>query len=215
MTSGIHPIYGRFEPGRSPFRTKGTSYIGLVTRFDRDLPGGFPSVLERIEDPKAAAFLGQSFLASSTYDILPLLDAGQVGARLGGKIYRSFVREGAAYQADRDMSGVYRMLLRIATPGLVVERIPRVLMQYLDFGKMTGALTDEYRYEGMLTGIPKPVCPWIHSVLEGFTPVVMAKAGASATTVMVRPFEAEGSVDDMPIMKARVTVSWTPVSSGA
>lgn len=209
MSSSVRPIaYPSFEPGKSPFRVKGTTYKGLLDRFDRDVPGGFRSVLERIEDPRAVDFLRQTFLPSSMYDIFPLLDAGVVGARIVGKSYRTFVREGAEYQADRDMSGVYRVLLRFASPRRVIERIPRVFMQYMDFGNIDGALAGPSRFEGVVSGIPQPVCPWIQSVLEGFIPVVIRRAGASQASVIVRPFEQERVASGVPLMTAQLSVSW-------
>lgn len=203
------PNSGPFDPGQSPYRVKGTTYRGLLDRFDRDLPGGFQSVLDRIVDQRILEFFRQPFLPSSMYDIYPLLDAGAGGARIAGKAYRTFVREGAAYQADRDMSGVYRVLLRLASPRLVIDRVPRIFMQYVDFGSMNGSLTGETRFEGAVRGMPQAVCPWIQGVLEGFVPVVLQRAGAREASVIIRPFEHERTDNGVPLMAAQVNFSWT------
>lgn len=209
MSGSIRPIPSSpFEPGASPFRVKGTTYLGLLGRFERDVPGGIRNVLDRIDDPRVAEFLGQPFLPSSMYDIFPLLDAGIVGARIVGKSYRTFVREGAAYQADRDMSGVYRVLLRLASPRRAVERIPRIFMQYVDFGDIGGSLTSDTRFEGVISGIPQPVCPWIQGVFEGFTPVVLRRAGATQASVIFRPFEPQRTTGRVQLMTAAMSVSW-------
>lgn len=203
-----HEIYGPFAPGESPFRTKGTAYLGLLASFDRRVPGGSKAVLERLTDPRVAAFFGRRFLASSMYDVLPLLEASMLAAKIAGVPWREFVRGGARFQAERDLSGVYRMLLRVASPTLVVERLARILVQYFDFGEVEGEFTGMTRFEARVRGVPRPVAPWLTAIGEGFIPVVMKAAGAQKTSVLVHPFEPSGHVRGMEVASARFRVTW-------
>jgi hypothetical protein len=204
-----HEIYGPFEPGESPFRTKGTSYLGLVASFDRRVPGGSKAVFARLEDPRVAAFFGQKFLAGSSYDILPLLEASMTAAKVANVPWREFVRGGARFQAERDLNGVYRVLLRVASARLVVERLPRILVQYFNFCEVDGRFSGEKRYEARLRGVPRPVAPWLSWIGEGFVPVLMEAAGAPNAAVLVHPFEPEGEVRGMPTSTTRFSISWT------
>lgn len=204
----MHAIYGPFDPGQSPFKTKGTAYVGINERFEVRLAGGFDAVLERVEDPRVRSFFAQRFLPSSMYDVLPLVEAAQIGAKIVGQSWREFVREGAALQAEKDMRGVYRMLLCVASPQLVVERLPRMLVRYFDFGKVVGEFNGSNRYEAVLTGIPKTVGPWLQGVAEGFIPAVMATSGARQTSVIMHPFEFEADGPGMDFTTTRLSVTW-------
>lgn len=203
-----HPIFGDFAPGTSPFRAKGTVYQGLFASFDRRVPGGSRAVLERIEDRDVLAFFDQRFLAGSTYDVLPLLEASQVSSRVAGIPWREFVRGGARFQAERDLNGVYKVLLRLAAPRIVVERLPRVLIQYFNFGKVSGSFSGPTRYEAAAHAIPRPVAPWLGAVAEGFIPHVMTAAGAKEVAVIVHPFTSDGEAHGMELLAARFSVTW-------
>lgn len=202
-------IYGPFAPGESPFRTKGTGYLGLFDSFDRRVPGGKKAVFARLADPRVAAFFAQRFLASSTYDLLPLLDASMTAAKITNVPWREFVRGGARIQAERDLDGVYKVLLRVASARLVVERLPRILVQYFNFGAVEGRFSGEKRFEARIRGVPRPVAPWLTAIGEGFVPVVMQAAGAASSVVLVHPFEHDGEAHGMETTSARFSVSWT------
>jgi hypothetical protein len=205
-----HDLYGPFVPGASPFRAKGTAYRGLIASLDSRVPGGSAAVFERLKDPDTKAFFAQTFLAGSTYDVLPLLEASMLAAKVAGQAWFPFVRGGAKFQADRDLNGVYKVMLRLASPRLVVERLPRVLVQYFNFGSVAGEFSaaSKTRYEASAHGIPKPVAPWLATIAEGFIPVVMSAAGAMKTSVLVHPFERESSVQGMDVCTARFSITW-------
>jgi hypothetical protein len=183
-------------------------YQGLFASFDRRVPGGSRAVLERIEDRDVLEFFDQPFLAGSTYDVLPLLEASQVSARVAGVPWREFVRGGAKLQAERDLNGVYRVLLRLASAKMVVERLPRVLIQYFNFGRVRGSFSAETRYDATVHAIPKPVAPWLSAGAEGFIPHVMSAAGAKDVTVIVHPFATDGEAHGMELLAARFSVTW-------
>lgn len=202
-------IYGTFEVGASPFRVKGVAYQGLRASFDARVPGGLEGVVARIDRPELTAFFAQPFLPSSTYDILPLLEASQSAARACGTPWREFVRAGSRLQAERDLGGVYRTLLRLASPRMVVDRIPRILTQYLSFGEVKGALTADTHWEAESRGIPQPVSSWMHAIAEGFVPVLLEAAGAKDVAMVFRPFSVEGRSAGVDLIHARFSVTWS------
>jgi hypothetical protein len=205
---GSNAIFGLFEPGKSPFRIKGTAYTGLFQSFDVLIPGGWASVAAAFEDPRVVEFFKQPFLPSSMYDVFPILEADRVAGRLAGKPWRSIARESAVYQVERDLGGVYRGLLKLASARMVVERSPRILMQYLDFGSIEGELVGTTRYEGLISGIPRPASLWLHTCVEAFVLTLFAAAGTHDASVIVHPFQYEGDRDGMEMTRARLSISW-------
>ncbi len=208
-----HELYGPFVPGEGPFRVKGVVYQGLVASFDARVPGGSVGVFSSLDDPDTKRFFETRFLAGSTYDFLPLLEASMAAARIAGQSWREFVRGGARLQAERDMKGVYRMFLKLASPSLVVERLPRILMQYFAFGRVSGELAKPGRYEARIEGIPKPVSPWLGAAAEGFMPFVMATAGAKDLRFVIHPSSSSGDVRGMELVTTRFAIIWGGASS--
>ena len=113
------------------FHCKGNVYLGLFESL-RTLAIK-EEVCARIESTSLRAFAMQPFLMASWYDIEPILALGETGARITGKPYADFMRSMAVDQANRDVGGVYRVLLKLASPSAVVDRLPRVANRYFDF----------------------------------------------------------------------------------
>jgi hypothetical protein len=197
-----------FPPGTSPFRTKGNVYRALLESADKRVPGGREAVLALIEEPDLRAFYLQNFLAASSYDIFPLLPFGMAGAKIVGIPYGEFVRRGAEFTALRDMNGIYRVLLKLASPEMVIARIPRILAQYFDFGSVEGQFIGARCYEATARGLPKPIAFWLTNISQGFIPVVLAKAGARHVSMRVRA-PAETHVEQgVRLVDVSFDVSW-------
>ncbi len=205
-----------FPAGKSPYRVKGHVYEGLFESTDKRCPGGVAAVLPRLADPELQAFFRQRFLASSSYDLLPLLEFGREAAHLAGVPYSTYVRGGARLQAEKDVNGLYRAILRLASPSLVVSRMPRVLMQYMTFGVAEGRMLDERTYEIIVRGVPDTVQTWLTAAAEGFVPFVLETAGA--TSVVTRAIRAVPDLESdetvspagtgVPLVKGGIVAKW-------
>ncbi len=197
-----------FAPGESPFRTKGNVYRSLFDSADARVPGGHQAVLARIDDPGLAAFFAQRFLAASTYDVLPIVPFGMLAARMTGMSYSEFVRTGAAFTARRDMNGVYRVLLKLASPEAVVKRLPRILLQYFDFGEIDGRPVGKQAYEAVARGLPQPLIVWLLNVAHGFVPVVMEAAGARGIELQIGAREPDREEQGVLLYRTSFVVTW-------
>lgn len=197
-----------FAPGESPFRTKGNVYRALLESADKRVPGGKAAVLAQIEDPALRAFYEQRFLAASTYDIFPLIPFGMAGAKLAGVPYPEFVRRGAELTARRDMNGVYRVILKLASPDMVVARLPRILAQYFAFGEIDGRFNGTRRYEATARGLPRAIANWLTHISQGFIPVVMEQAGARDVSIAIRAPIDSGVAHGVTLVTVSFEVSW-------
>ena len=122
-----------FPIGDSPFHVKGVLYLGTLSFFEQNATGGTQALLDEIDDPDLLRFIKQRFLPSSWYDVLAapqLIDAEARAMRLGVKPY---LLHRTKWQAKRDLGGVYRFVLKLASPELVVKRLPRIALQMFDF----------------------------------------------------------------------------------
>lgn len=199
-----------FAPGDGPFRTKGNVYRALLESADRRVPGNHRAVLASLTDPKLVRFFSQPFLAGASYDVLPLVPFGVVGARLVNMPYPEFVRGGAAFAAERDMRGIYKFLLRFTSPTAMVQRMPKILLQYFNFGRVEGRFLSERVYEAVVSDIPQPVNLWLMNVAHGFMPIVMKAAGARDVRLVVGPATVDGRRHGIDLLRATLTLEWSP-----
>jgi hypothetical protein len=199
-----------FPPGEGPFRIKGGAYRGHLDYVAEHLPGGVEEMLHGFRDPALAPFFTQKFLPSTFYDIIPLVVAGYVCARQSRKTYSEFLRIRGRYQAQKDIGGVYKFLLKMVSPMSAVERLPVLMAQYLDFAsdRHFEKLGDT-KVELSCRGIPLLIAPWFSTVLEAYCDVVVSAAGGKGVlTRVVLPHEPDGVVKGVPAVRSRCVVTW-------
>jgi hypothetical protein len=172
-----------FAPGQSPFRIKGVSYRGHLEYVALRVPGGFDAMQAAFDDPRLRRFFEQPFLAGSYYDIFPLLHAGVACAKIVGTDYLSFVTTRAVHQAEVDVAGVYKVMLKAAPDGLLAKRIPKTIAQYMDFLECDATSSGDHAVVGELRGAPLAAAPWLAALLRGFVPRLLSLAGARAPAV--------------------------------
>src|SRR6516225_6947328 len=105
--------------GTGPFHVKGVVYLGTQKYFTNDVPNGMARLAETIDDPLVRDFIAQRFLAASWYDVLPVAPLIRAEAEVCGQTVAQYMRKRAAFQAREDIGGVYRWLLKLASPELV------------------------------------------------------------------------------------------------
>lgn len=197
-----------FPPGEAPFRVKGTAYRGHLEYVEQHVPGGVAAMCDAFDDPRHRAFFGQPFLAASLYDVFPLALAGVVCGKLTGQSYLDFVRVRAQAQARSDLTGVYKVLLALASPQAVASRIPRLMGQYFDFGDTTIEQRAPSWTVATRSGLPAPIAPWYAAVSEGYSRVVLAQAGATEPQLHVVAVEPNGRHAGVDLVKLAFDLRW-------
>jgi hypothetical protein len=188
-----------FAPGTSPFHIKGIAYRGHVDYAEKHIPGGASAVALAFRNPLLTAFFSQQFLAASWYDALPLLPAWATCARLLNQPALDFLRVRARHQANADIHGVYRLILKIASAEAVALRVPRAVGQYFDFGTTEAHVVRPGVVRFQQTGLPKMMAPWFSVVGETFLTVALEIAGATNILVRRRPFAPTGDAHGLPV----------------
>ncbi len=198
-----------FPPGQSPFRIKGMAYRGHMKYAAERLPGGVAAMLDGLDDPALRAFFEQSFLAASWYDILPLLPAGRVCARLAGTSYEEYLVARSRWQAASDMTGVYKMLIKVASTQSVALRLPKLLQRYLDFGGTVATAVEPGLVEAETRGMPRAVLAWFAPVAATYTVCALELGGAPGARVVGHPAEPDGSAHGVDLVRYRWDVCWS------
>jgi hypothetical protein len=179
-----------FPAGTSPFRIKGVAYQGHVDYAASFIPGGERAVIEGLRDPALRAFFDQRFLAASWYDALPMVPVWHVCAKLLGQNPTDFLKVRTRHQALRDIRGVYRFILKIASAESIAVRGPRIVQRYFDFGTTEATILRRGLVRVVVSGVPAMLAPWLRVVAETFVLVALELAGvkfAQVRRLMVTP----------------------------
>jgi len=180
-------LRGQESPERAastaaPFRAKGLVYQGALAFYDRTVAGGSSAVLEALLKMQPAAglaeFFAQPFVAGVWYDLMPILPLSEAAAHVAGMALQRLVRDNAAWLARRDLNGVYKAIISLASPEMVAKRLPALSLRYFDFGGNVEVATTAKSLSAVRTGIPNQLGDWFMHCTEGFVPVALALAGA-------------------------------------
>ncbi|MFX8036069.1 hypothetical protein ABTK80_20910, partial [Acinetobacter baumannii] len=78
-----------------------------------------------------------------------------------GRTVPDYLKLRASFQAEKDLSGVYRFLLKLASPEMVALKLSRVATQIFEFGDTTVHRVAPNRIEGAFYGLPISLVEWL------------------------------------------------------
>ena len=197
-----------FPPGEAPFRVKGTAYRGHLEYVAAEVEGGVPRMLAGFEDRRLAAYLEQPFLASSFYDLYPLVMAAGPSAEASGMTPRAFAETRSRVQAPKDLRGVYRFLLSMVPTRTVARRIPQLFTQIFDFGKAEVAREEGTEIDVTFDGIPSALAPWFGTVVCAYGESALRTSGADSASFTLRPATVSGTAHGVPLARFVVEIRW-------
>jgi hypothetical protein len=198
--------------GASSFRTKGLVYQGALEFWERAVPGGADAVRHALEDSgqgEVATLFGTRFVPGAWYPVLPILAGGVAAARVRRIPVAQHIRENAAWIAQRDLRGVYRVILTLTSVEAVAMRLGALSMRYFDFGAAETRRIRVGVVESERVGIPQALASWFVWCAEGFVPVALKMAGAESVEVRSSSPRPEGERHGVPTVRIRFEIEWT------
>ncbi len=191
------------EPGKSPFRVKGTYYTRTLANVEL-VPGGLPAVLAAIEDPRVKDFVQQKFSWNDDYDVLPIMPISVAIAKVRGGDYEALFRERGRIGSREEIPRFFRMLLSFSSPRTLAERLPLIATRLFEFGSVEEVRTTETTGTGRHRGVPLFVAPYIANtvcgMLQGALEVAAKRRVVSARYTTVVP---DGEVAGLPTVAIR------------
>lgn len=194
--------------GAGPFHVKGVLYLGTQKYFGSEVPGGLPRLVETLEDPAVREFIQGKFLPSSWYDVLPVAPLIRAEAEVCHQTVPSYLRKRAAFQAREDISGVYRWLLKLASPELVALKLPRLLTQIFDFGDSNAERLDERVVQIELREFPAVLGEWYSTAFEVYAETALALAGAKNISLVLRAVPTGRHASGVDLVTLRGDLQW-------
>ena len=201
-----------FAPGESPFRIKGTAYRGHMEFVAEHVPGGVDAMLAALPDDGSRAFFETRFLASTYYDIFPLVAAAGPCGRLTDLSAAEFVTKRSRDQAPKDLGGVYRFVLAMVPTGSVARRLPRLLTQVCDFASPTVLVDQPGHVEAAVEGVPVAIAPWLCAVLSAYGETALLVSGAKTAAFVAQPTGVYGEAHGVPTTSLQVQIHFGHVA---
>jgi hypothetical protein len=196
--------------GESPFKVKGLVYVGAKEFYQQRVPGGVAAVAQEISDSQLRSYFQQTFFVVGKYDVLPLIPISEAAAKRAGISHQQLVTENSRWLAEQHIHGVYRALLKLATPQMVAIRLPRASLQYFTFGSAEGRLLGDNSLEAKQQGMPLALVSWMIWAVEGFSSVALTKAGAKNVQIsMLNDPVRDGEVEGIETFSISWKISWT------
>lgn len=197
-----------FPAGESPFCVKGIFHRGNLEYIQRVVPGGVPTVLAAIRDPKLRAFMEQPFVASSWYDIFPLIAVSYPCAELCRKSLEDYLALRAQYQAQQQGTSVYRSLLALTSPAAVALKLPLLAGQLYNFGTTEAREMGPNKVEVIRGEMPAQLLPWYVPGTESYVTTALRLHGAKNPDAQTSAFRYQGKQHGLVVGSVRHTFSW-------
>lgn len=204
----LAPQANRAPRKESPFKTKGNLYQGTIAFFQHNCPGGFAALVQAAEDPQLKDFLSQSFLTGGMYEVMLVPELIELEARVMRLELGKYLDKRTRWQADRDIGGVYRMLLKLASPETVAARLPKVMTQTFNFGRPTTVEVGPRHFTTEMAGVPVPLRYWLETCIAIYVETALAMAGAKHPIVRVLPAKPEAPMQGYPLVTLRFDARW-------
>jgi hypothetical protein len=200
------PLIG--EPGQGPFHIKGLAFEGLFAYVAQKVPDGKARAFERIADPRVRAYLQQPFLAASRYDIVAYLHMVSAAAGAAGVPAARFLAEQSAWQAARDVGGVYRLLLKVTSPETVAQRLGLAWARYFDFAKIDVLSVTPGCVVLHVRQMPTVLVPWYRIGARSAGDTIIALAGATAIEVAFTVPQPDGTASGFALCHFELRRTW-------
>ncbi len=203
------PAAALFPPGTSPFRQKGTAYLGDFEVLNTLVPGGMPAILKAIPDDATRAFLAKPFHAGEWYDVLPNLQMQKAAAKLRGVSFTAHQRDIGRWQAEHSFRGLYRALLTLVLSNENVALWgPRISAIYHQFGKFETKPAGPRAVEGVRRGVPEGVVQWLMVTSGAFCERVLEFGGAREPRMTFGEPMLEGRHSGQDLYAIPIRVTW-------
>ena len=207
MNSHPRPSVAPPAPAVPKFRAKGVALIGAREYYADNVPGGCDAVRAHLT-PAQAEFFDQPFLSGGWYDAMPVLPITAAAARAAGKSMTRMVRDTSEWVARRDLRGIYKLVVAVASIEMIAERLPDLSLRYFDFGRADGKMIGERVFESNRYGIPAPLAEWFTAATSGFVPVALSSAGAKNVHVRASHHEPDGQAHGVALVRTRFEIRW-------
>jgi hypothetical protein len=207
MAGRYDTSYSPFPVGESPFRAKGVLFRGTQEFFSEHVRGGEGALQRQLGAGPLAAFIAQKFLPASYYDALTIPALIRAEADACGLSLSLYMQKRTRWQAERDMNGVYRLLLKVTSAETIAVRLPRVLSQMFNFPPPTTEIEGNVALT-RLTGVPEALADYFEMAVGTYAPALIEFSGAKRAKAELVKTVPAGTQHGVRVVELNFRASW-------
>ena len=198
----------RFRPGEGPFRARGVLVGGIVKYCKHRTPGGLQAVLARLDPGMRPFFDGAIFLASSVYDLSPLVAFVNAAAELHEQPPAEFLRARSSASAKEAVERLYQRQLSSRNAAEMAARLPKIFECFFDPCRAEGIEAEANRMRVRFVGLPQPMAGFYAWSCEGFVPEALRLAGADNVRHQWDTPVEQGEASGVPLVDLQFRLEW-------
>ncbi len=191
----------------TPFRVKGLVYKATRGYFDKNLGVGYDALLAALP-PSLRTFMEQPFLSGNHYEVMLMPDLINLEAQVAGVSSEVYLRSRTRWQAEKDLSGVYKLIARVAPPAVIARRVMVLLPQVFNFGSAHLISEKPSQLCIELRGIPIPLVAWLERVAVMYAYTCLEFAQAKDVRIFVLPRSPGPVSQGYPTMSLHFEARW-------
>ena len=170
----------------SPYRVRGSLYLGTRSYFEANVPGGYAALLAALRPP-LRAFMEQSFRPRDFYEVMVAPELIDVEARVCGLSMLRYLDRRTHWQAQRDLSGLATLVLRLSPPSFFVSRMAAVMADTFNFGAPQVHVVGDRHLRVEVRGVPQRLCAWLEHSLCVYGQAAVLASGRKGVEVRALP----------------------------
>jgi hypothetical protein len=207
MAERYDTSYSPFPIGESPFRAKGVLFRGTQEFFAEHVRGGFDALQRQLGEGPLATFIAQKFLPASYYDALTIPALIRAESDACGLALPLYMQKRTRWQAERDMNGVYRLLLKVTSAETIAVRLPRVLSQMFNFPAPVTEVDGKVAMT-QLTGVPEMLADYFEMAVGSYAPALIEFSGAKRARAELVKTVPMGTQHGVRVLELQFRASW-------
>jgi hypothetical protein len=159
--------------------------------------------------PACREFFDQLFVAPGWYDLFPMLEISPAMAARRGVAPNEQVRHTATWHGEQDLKGIYKTMLKQATPIAICRRFSSLYSQLYNFGRAEVTREESNRVESCAYGMPEPLAEWWMRATEAYLQPILIAAGARQPRIIWRALLPDGESHGVPLVRIPSQTAWS------
>lgn len=190
---------------------RGNGWRSVQEFLERTIPGGLGALRDILPEP-TRTFINHSFDPDGWYDYFELEAVTRMASDFLGESHSMFLRQLADFTLKRDSNGIYRALLRFATPKLMVHAIPYTANRYYDFPQLTVHDISDKSCLIRVNGVPRAYAKTYMTLGNVYTIRALERTGARHVVCEASAPVSAGTSFGHEIAMFERRFSWTLVT---
>lgn len=197
-----------FRVGKSPFHMKGVAFRETLDSH-RTLPGGMEAVRAALPTAELRAYYDTPFLASNWYDLFAMMHFDAAAAKVLGADLQTYLAQASHTQGRNVAKGIYKVLLKFLSSGMIARYLPQALTLYYDFGSVRAHKPETTHVEARISEIPEHATEWFLVAGAAFITAVLEITGTPSPEVTWDPPQRNGTRHGLSLSDTVLHIRWS------